>query len=160
MWRNKAILNQYKYALSQNNPNLCFYMNPDDVTSIYVLIYNVVGTHNEFEGGEYLVHMKIPENYPFSPPVFRFLTPQGRCNINVAVCIDIGHFHSENYRPSLGLYGFAMSLYSFLLSDVTDGINIINCGVEEKRRLAASSVEYNKTNYADILAHFTKIESD
>ena len=30
---------------------------------------------NEFEGGEYLFHIKLSARYPFEPPDFLFLTP-------------------------------------------------------------------------------------
>lgn len=151
MWQNRAILNHYKTAISQKNDNLKFYMDPNSITDIYILIHNINGEQNEFVGGEYIVHMKLPNNFPFSPPVFKFLTPQGICEINVPVCIDIGHFHPENYRPVLGIYGFAMNLCSFMLSDQLDGINIIKTDIMKKKQFALESKEYNEKNHKTII---------
>lgn len=155
-WKHNTILRQYHHAIKQNNENLVFYMDPANVSNVYVLMRNIAGADDEYVDGEYLVKIMIPTNYPFVPPVFHFLTPQGKCDINVPVCIDIGHYHSNNYRPNMGLYGFTMMLYNFLItSDIGNGIGILNTTVAAKKEYASKSKAYNMANYENLIANMT-----
>ncbi len=145
---------QYRDAIKTPQEFLKFHMCEHNVRIWYVLLSNITGDENEYIGGEYIVRIELPGDFPENPPHFYFLTPQGLYGLDKEVCISIGRFHPDNYRAVLGVKGFCNNLVSGLIGwrDINDGIRILNTSVEEKKALAAASREYNRTHYSNILA--------
>ena len=100
----------------------------------------------------------MPENFPFEPPHFYFLTENGLYETGKKVCISIGEFHKDQYRAALGVSGFCNQLVSGLIGWKTmgTGIAIVKTTVEHKKKLASITYDYNRTHYGDIIA---KIDS-
>jgi ubiquitin-protein ligase len=133
-------------------PNLTF-VSTNNPLKLYALIYDVTGDSDEYVDGEYVIEITVTKNFPTDPPIFKFLTPNGLYDINVPVCIEIGHFHKSNYIATLKLTGFTLQLISGLIGWKTlgAGINIIKTSIPEKKLLAKNSSEYNKRYNAVVL---------
>jgi flagellar biosynthesis GTPase FlhF len=155
--RTKALLNHYKQVYSdKGHPNFWMVMDPNDIATWYVLIHSLGPEH---KGGEYLMRMTAPKNYPFGPPQFELFTPNPRYTIGSSrPCVSMGEYHAGNYPALLGMYGFACELiYSFQSSDAEMGGGIsMKTGVTEKEKLklAAESVAFNNTHYEVVMKLF------
>jgi ubiquitin-protein ligase len=139
---------QFKKALTEKNPYIKYGMS-SNCTVWYILLHNMEGDDGEYVGGEYLCKLVAPEKFPFEPPQFYFLTPNGVYEPNKKVCISIGEFHKDDYARTLGMSGFATELVSGMigwkyLHDAGGGIAIIKTTPEEKKMLAAKSKEFNQ----------------
>ena len=99
--------------------------------------------------------MKIAatDNFPDEPPKFTFMTPNGVYEPDGTVCVSIGEYHKSSWRPVLGMHGLAENLVSGMIcwDELGDGIRIIKTSVEEKKKLAAASREWNLEHFPDIV---------
>ncbi len=150
----KRLQAQYRFAIKAPHEHLMFYMDETKINVWYIMIHNVAGDNDEFMGGEYLVRIELPEDFPFKPPHFYFLTPQGVYDINKKICISIGEFHKDDYLSTLGVLGFCAQLVSGLIGwkSLGHGIALINTSIAAKRTMASESRAYNETHHASILA--------
>ncbi|GMK57400.1 hypothetical protein CspeluHIS016_0402340 [Cutaneotrichosporon spelunceum] len=66
-----------------------------------------------YEGGVFEVDIRIPEDYPFSPPHVQFVTKVYHCNVSQhgAICLDL---LKTAWSPALSLYKVVLSLSSLL----------------------------------------------
>ena len=158
---------QYKKATKEPNQYVKFAMKSDTESYIwYILLSNFSGNDGEFEGGEYLVRMEAPlprpsskdstnskPGFPYEPPHFYMLTHNGVYGVDKKVCISIGEFHADQYRPTLGMSGFADNLVSGLIGwrELGGGIEIKNTTAEEKSELAKQSIASNYEKYPEIM---------
>lgn len=139
------------------HPHFLMVMKPDDMKTWYVLFLNMEGS---YAGGEFLMKLEAPDNYPFSPPVFTFMTPNNRFKTDGKPCVDMGHYHSNNWSPQTGMYGFTVQIYYALnmpMSDLGGGIGIYTAkeqSDEQKVACAKASIEFNKKNYSDVINLF------
>lgn len=153
----KALQNHYKKVyIEQGHPNFWMVLDPDDIATWYVLLHDM-GEDNL--GGEYLMRMTAPANYPYSPPLFEFFTPNPRYAIGgMRPCVSMGEYHADNYPALLGMYGFTCELiYSFFASDkdMGGGISMImGTSKESKLKMARESVGYNNKHYPELMKLF------
>ena len=145
-------MNQYRKAIGEPSTFAMYSMDPNDIGTWYIKLFDIGGDKDEFVGGEYLVKITAPSEFPMKPPHFEMLTPNGVYGINCKVCISIGEYHASSYRATLGITGFVQQLMSGLVGWETlgGGINIIKSTVAEKKKLAESSREYNAKNNKEI----------
>jgi len=146
---NRALTNQYKKVIKERDEFAKYTTDPDNIGIWYVKLHHIGGNKDEFVGGEYLVKITAPPEFPMKPPHFEMLTPNGVYGINCKVCISIGEFHAENYRATLGIGGFIQQLVSGFIGwdQLGGGISILKTTIDEKIKLAAASKEYNKKNH-------------
>lgn len=143
--RQTAILNgQFRSATKQPSEFIKFAMS-DDMSTWYVILSGFTGDKNEYVGGEYVVRIYLPPGFPFKPPHFYFMTPQGLYECEKKVCISIGEFHSDQYRAALGVAGFCEQLVSGLIGwrEMGGGISIIQTTENAKKKMAEESAGYN-----------------
>lgn len=139
------------------HPHFLMVMKPDDIKTWYVLFLNMAGPYAD---GEFLMKLEAPDNYPFAPPVFTFMTPNNRFKTDGKPCVDMGHYHSNNWSPQTGMYGFTVQIYYALNMPMTDlggGIGIYTPKEQsdaKKQECAKASIEYNKKNYKEIMPLF------
>lgn len=175
--REKSLLANYKKAVNEFHPYLDFVINESNVGQWWCRFRDIEGRDDEFHGGEYIIEMNAPADYPFSPPVFYVRTPNGvydgGYNKNINVCIGIGHFHKADYAAGQGgMMGFIMmTLNGFMNWRLTGtGIGILHSeyftrGAHaqqemdeplnvEKRRLANESRAYNRKHFPKIMDLF------
>ena len=171
--RLKSIIQCFKKWSETRHPYLEFLMPDDDVSKWWIRMSNFDGNDGEFKGGEYLIQMFAPKDYPFGPPEFFYKTPTGVFEINVDVCLATGKFHKENFAAGQGgMGGYACQLLNSMIfwKDLGPGINIMDetyhCAnrevkrsveprlLESRKRYAAASREYNRKKYPDIIRQF------
>lgn len=168
--RIKSLMANFKKWSESRHQYLDFIIDETDMTKWWVRIRDLDG---EFKGGEYIVHMFAPKDYPFGPPEFYFKTPNGVYGCDSKVCISIGEFHKKDFAAGQGgMGGFAAQLLNGMIfwKELGSGIAILNpefhhAGKEakarmapaleaEKLRLAAASREANFKRFPDLARQF------
>jgi ubiquitin-conjugating enzyme E2 J2 len=107
-----------------------------------------------FVGGEYIFNIKMSPNYPFDPPEFYFLTPNGRFDINKKLCFSNSSFHKESWSPMWTITTIILGFLSFFLEKTSSGIGHLTTDTSEKISYAASSSDYNRTNLSKLINLF------
>lgn len=99
-------------------------------------------TDSPFENGIFRVEIKFPQDYPFSPPKIKFLTPLYHPNVDKHgnICLDI--LKSGAWSPALTLPKVLLSLCSLLTDPNPDDplwgepADLIRSNPTEYRRIA------------------------
>lgn len=148
-----VLVNQFKTAVKEPHEYLKFCMDEKDVKTWYIMLSGFEGDEGEYKGGQYIVRVVLPNDFPYNPPQFYFMTEQGLYGVETKVCISIGEYHKDQYRAALGVRGFCNQLVSGLIGwkDMGSGIQILSTSNKEKSRLARASQAYNERHNADIL---------
>ncbi len=167
------LMGHYKKATKEPSINFLFAMDDQDCGTWYILMRNFDGESNEWTGGEFMFKLVAPrptetdQGFPMKPPQFYALTPNGVYEQDKICCISIGQYHPDNYRPTLGMYGFARELMNGLIAHETlvdsGGINLIRTKHKQKVEYSQTSREYNEKHYAremqllrEAYAHYSK----
>jgi ubiquitin-conjugating enzyme E2 J1 len=148
--RINASLNQFKRAVRTPEDNVKYAISKDNPLVWYAMLHGIA---DDFEGGEYLVRIETTPKFPYAPPWFYLMTPNGVYDIEKKVCIDIGGYHSQNFRAVLGVDGFAKQLVSGIIGGIDHGISILHTTSEQKKALAKLSKMYNEENHPEIVEH-------
>jgi ubiquitin-conjugating enzyme E2 J2 len=119
-----------------------------DIRHIYFLIEGP--DDSPFKGGEYVLRMELPNDYPMSAPVMRMMTPSGRFEVDKSICTTFTHYHPESWSPSYNFSNILVSFVSFMLEKVERSTGAHSIGSmyatpDEQAQLAAESKSYNKT---------------
>lgn len=146
----------FRKAIEKPHTYLKFVMDEINCKKWYVLIHNFSGNEDEYESGQYVARIELPNNYPFEPPQFYFMTPNGVYDTEKKVCISIGEFHKSNYPATLGALGFCEQLLSGLIGwkELGHGISLLDTSTADKKRIAKQSISYNTTynkKYIDMI---------
>jgi ubiquitin-protein ligase len=95
----RRIMSEMKFISSNRNSHISIFPCKDDLT-FWSVILNGPET-SVYEGGTFLLYIKYGDQYPASPPEFRFLTPIYHCNISSTgrICHSIlGQFYSSDTK--------------------------------------------------------------
>ncbi|XP_010546979.1 PREDICTED: ubiquitin-conjugating enzyme E2 32-like [Tarenaya hassleriana] len=95
----------------------------------------------EFEGGIYHGRIQLPAEYPFKPPAFMLLTPNGRFETQTKICLSISNYHPEHWQPSWSVRTALMALITFMPTSPNGALGSLDYPKEERRGLAAKSRE-------------------
>ena len=68
------------------------------------------------QGGIYHGRIIMPSDYPFRPPAFMLLTPNGRFETGVKICLSISAHHPEHWQPSWSVRTALTALVAFMPS--------------------------------------------
>lgn len=130
-----------------------FAMDPEKSNTWYVIFCNFSGNKDEFVGGEYLVRIEAPSEFPYKAPSFYFMNETGVYGVETKVCISIGEFHPENMQAALGMTGFIRELVNGLIGweELGGGIAITKTPVETKIGHAKTSKKYIREKYPRIV---------
>ncbi|KAI3690929.1 hypothetical protein L2E82_49142 [Cichorium intybus] len=135
----KRILQEVKEM--QSNPS-------DDFTSlpleenIFEWQFAIRGPNDtEFEGGIYHGRIQLPSEYPFKPPSFMLLTPNGRFETQTKICLSISNHHPEHWQPSWSVRTALTALIAFMPTDPNGALGSLDYKKEERRVLALKSRE-------------------
>ncbi|GAB4816214.1 hypothetical protein N2152v2_003260 [Parachlorella kessleri] len=93
----------------------------------------------EFEGGIYHGRIIMPPEYPFKPPAFVMLTPSGRFETNVKICLSISSHHPESWQPSWSVRSALVALIAFMQSPGHGALGSLDQPKDVRRQLAAAS---------------------
>jgi ubiquitin-protein ligase len=127
--------------------------NPDKNYKIFVSESNIMDWYiqysniddERFKDGEFLLHIKLHEGYPYKAPEFKWLTPNGRFEINTKICYNISTYHENEWNPLWRMRTIIIGILSMLLEKQTTGIGHINStNSVQFKKFANDSKEYNK----------------
>ncbi|XP_043711257.1 ubiquitin-conjugating enzyme E2 32-like [Telopea speciosissima] len=95
----------------------------------------------EFEGGIYHGRIQLPAEYPFQPPAFMMLTPNGRFETQTKICLSISNHHPEHWQPSWSVRTALVALIAFMPTNPDGALGSLDYKKEERRTLAIKSRE-------------------
>jgi len=155
MERSPAAISKAQFTKAIKTPNSYVKVAVDEqnTSKWYALLVGIWGSEGEYQNGEYLVEVILPDDFPFKPPEFYFKTPNGVYGVDKKVCISIGTYHADNYRATLGVMGFVNNLVSGLIGWQTlgSGIELVQTTAAQKKKMANESAQFNRKHYGAII---------
>ncbi|KAI3687183.1 hypothetical protein L1987_80876 [Smallanthus sonchifolius] len=135
----KRILQEVKEM--QSNPSDDFMSLPLE-ENIFEWHFAIRGpSDTEFEGGIYHGRIQLPSEYPFKPPSFMLLTPNGRFETQTKICLSISNHHPEHWQPSWSVRTALTALIAFMPTSPNGALGSLDYKKEERRVLAIKSRE-------------------
>ncbi|EEF43076.1 ubiquitin-conjugating enzyme E2 32 [Ricinus communis] len=135
----KRILQEVKEM--QSNPSDDFMSMPLE-ENIFEWQFAIRGPcDTEFEGGIYHGRIQLPSEYPFKPPSFLLLTPNGRFETQTKICLSISNHHPEHWQPSWSVRTALVALIAFMPTNPNGALGSLDYKKEERRALAIKSRE-------------------
>ncbi|CAH1442329.1 unnamed protein product [Lactuca virosa] len=139
----KRILQELKEM--QSNPSDDFMSLPLE-ENIFEWQFAIRGPNDtEFEGGIYHGRIQLPSEYPFKPPSFMLLTPNGRFETQTKICLSISNHHPEHWQPSWSVRTALTALIAFMPTSPNGALGSLDYKKEERRVLAVKSRESSPT---------------
>lgn len=150
----KRLLGDIK--LIKKNPDDHFDVFPDekDLLTWYFLLKGP--EDSQYKGGYYIGKIMHSPEYPFKPPDFMMLTPNGRFEINHKICLSNSGYHSDEWSSMWTIYGILQGFLSIMLDDKEHGISHISRSKSERAILAKDSINFNKKTYPKIFTTFER----
>lgn len=135
----KRILQEVKEM--QSNPSEDYMSLPLE-ENIFEWQFAIRGPQDtEFEGGIFHGRIQLPAEYPFKPPSFMLLTPNGRFETQTKICLSISQYHPEHWQPSWSVRTALVALIAFMPTKGNGAIGSQDFTAEERKALALKSVE-------------------
>ncbi|XP_020102102.1 ubiquitin-conjugating enzyme E2 32-like [Ananas comosus] len=135
----KRILQEVKEM--QSHPSDDFMSLPLE-ENIFEWQFAILGPRDsEFEGGIYHGRIQLPADYPFKPPAFMMLTPNGRFETQTKICLSISNHHPEHWQPSWSVRTALVALIAFMPTDPDGALGSLDYKKEERHALAVKSRE-------------------
>ncbi|XP_057966704.1 ubiquitin-conjugating enzyme E2 32-like [Malania oleifera] len=135
----KRILQEVKEM--QENPSDDFMSLPLE-DNIFEWQFAIRGpSDSEFEGGIYHGRIQLPAEYPFQPPSFMLLTPNGRFETQTKICLSISNHHPEHWQPSWSVRTALVALIAFMPTDPGGALGSLDYPKKDRRALAIKSRE-------------------
>ncbi|KAI3459219.1 hypothetical protein Pfo_015882 [Paulownia fortunei] len=135
----KRILQEVKEM--QSNPSDDFMSLPLE-ENIFEWQFAIRGPRDsEFEGGIYHGRIQLPAEYPFKPPSFMLLTPNGRFETQTKICLSISNHHPEHWQPSWSVRTALVALIAFMPTSPNGALGSLDYTKEERQALAVKSRE-------------------
>ena len=125
------------------DPSEDFVANPikDDMFCWHFTIRGPPDT--EFEGGLYHGIIKLPMSYPYRPPNIMFLTPNGRFDINMDVCLSMTKYHKEEWQSAWTIRSMLEAIIAFFpVKEDHDAIGALESSPESRKYYAKQSIKY------------------
>lgn len=106
-------MNRIRKDMKQMNRDEPCYAEPSEDDTQLWSGYVLGPEETVYEGGKFMLTIKLPDDYPFEPPNIRFTTPVYHPNIaeSGAICLDI---LKDEWSPALTLHKVLISLRSLL----------------------------------------------
>ena len=98
-----------------------------------------------YDNGVYHGRIILPQQYPLRPPMFRFLTPSGRFEVNREICLSISGHHEETWQPAWGIRTALAALRAFMEGGSKGQVGGMDMPDGERRRLAEESKKWRCT---------------
>lgn len=81
----------------------------------------------------------MPAEYPFKPPAFVMLTPSGRFETGVKICLSISSHHPESWQPSWSVRSALVALIAFMQTPGSGALGSLDHPAEARRQMAAEA---------------------
>ncbi|OIV95932.1 hypothetical protein TanjilG_27036 [Lupinus angustifolius] len=135
----KRILQEVKEM--QSNPSHDFMSLPLE-ENIFEWQFAIRGpSETEFDGGIYHGRIQLPAEYPFKPPSFMLLTPNGRFETQTKICLSISNHHPEHWQPSWSVRTALVALIAFMPTNPNGALGSLDYKKEDRCALAIKSRE-------------------
>lgn len=111
--RDKRILKEKENNLE---PSQCFFIQPLK-TDLLTWHFTIVGLPDSpYKDGIYHGYIKLPQDYPMSPPDIYFCNESGRYQTNTKICLNMTSYHKDTWTPawSLKVIMEAFTAYFFI----------------------------------------------
>ena len=99
-----------------------------------------------YSDGFYHGVVKLPEDYPFSPPEIVFLTPSGRFMVDKSICTTFTNFHKNKWSHMWTIRTMLLGVISLMTDNSEKGIGFLNTTDEVKQAYALQSLSLNVKN--------------
>ncbi len=109
----------------------------DNLFEFHFTIRGSSGT--DFEGGLYHGRILLPHNYPLRPPNIVFLTPNGRFEVGMKICLTVSAHHPESWQPSWSIRTVLTAIIGFMPSAGGGAIGSIDYSTETRQKMAKES---------------------
>ncbi|KAJ9527483.1 hypothetical protein QJQ45_025787, partial [Haematococcus lacustris] len=133
----KRILQEIKEVQADTSGDFIAEALEDDIFEWHFVIRGPADS--EFEGGIYHGRILLPAEYPFKPPGFMMLTPSGRFETGVKICLTISSYHPEQWQPSWSVRTALTALVAFMPTPAGSAVGSLDYTKEERRALAIKS---------------------
>ena len=159
----KRINGDFKKFNEENPTHFDVYPNQDNILEIHCLLLGREGT--PYEGGYYVGKIVHSPEYPRKAPDYYIFTPNGRFEINKKICLTNSAFHQGDWAPAAWnlitlLEGFSSVFHSDIKEDKIGIAHIISTPIDELKRLANNSVNFNQEKLGDTFSNFPKIKNN
>jgi len=147
----RVMQSQYAAACREQSPYLIPLLDEKDVSRWHFVALNLPPPYTD---GEYFFRLDAPPNFPQAPPKFEFVTPNGIYTPGGPICISIGDYHKKNWRPVLGMRGFAREVVNGMLvpSALGAGVRIKVEPAARRAALAAAAAAFNAARHRRLVA--------
>ena len=128
-----------------------YYVDQDNMLQWHFLLHS--DEKNKFDaytGGEYIGKILHHPEYPFKPPDFMMLTPNGRFVENKKICLSNTGYHSNEWSAMWNIKSILVGFLSIFLDDDENGISHIHRPESERICLAKQSIDYNKKHHKEL----------
>jgi ubiquitin-protein ligase len=146
----RRVLKEYDDIIRNTPPNILVALSPEDQLNWYCMIHDL--QEQCYVGGEYIFQIRLSPRYPFEPPDFYMLTPNGRFETGRKLCFSNSSMHAESWSPMWTIRTMIMGFVSFFLDATSSGAGHLNMSPEAKKNFADASKQFNIDNNSEILA--------
>ncbi|KAG2305384.1 hypothetical protein Bca52824_034035 [Brassica carinata] len=136
----KRLQKEYRALCKEPVSHVVARPSPNDILEWHYVLEGSEGT--PFAGGYYYGKIKFPPEYPYKPPGITMTTPNGRFITQKKICLSMSDFHPESWNPMWSVSSILTGLLSFMM-DTSPTTGSVNTTVDEKQRLAKSSLAFN-----------------
>ena len=105
------------------------------------------------QGGIYHGRILLPPEYPFKPPSFLLLSPNGRFETSTKICLSISSHHPEHWQPSWSVRTALTALIAFFPTPGNGAIGSLVC-------LSPPSLTLHRSHYTVPAQALSRAESD
>jgi len=133
----KRIMQEIREVQQESSSDFIADALEDDIFEWHFVVRGPPDT--EFEGGVYHGRILLPADYPFKPPSFMMLTPNGRFQTGVKICLSISSHHPEHWQPSWSVRTALMALIAFMPTPGQGALGSVDFTKEERQALALKS---------------------
>lgn len=147
----RRLLTELRGMLREPLPNVSVVVDETDLHVWHAVIHGL--EDERFKGGEYVLRVLVPQNYPFSPPDFVMLTPSGRFATDKKLCMSNSGFHPDEWSPLWNMKTIILGFLSLFLEPTSVGIGHLSCTLPACRDFAAGSRAYNDAHLGHLVKH-------
>lgn len=123
-----------------------FHQNNTNYSCLSFRHYLLYGPPNTpYHNGIYHGKLRFPPEYPFRPPSFYMITPNGRFETNTKICLSISDYHPNSWNPTWNMSTILTALLSFMTENrMTTGA--LHSTDSYKRMMARKTLSWNLKN--------------
>ncbi|ODV91052.1 hypothetical protein CANCADRAFT_13864, partial [Tortispora caseinolytica NRRL Y-17796] len=137
---NKRLTREYMNIQASPPPYISAHPSESNILVWHYLIQGPPDT--PYANGLYHGTLTFPPDYPYKPPAIRMLTPSGKFQPGVRLCLSISDYHPKTWNPAWSVATILTGLLSFMTSG-EQTLGSITTTDAQKREFAKKSHEYN-----------------